>query len=122
MTITAFIEQLGHRLRARRTLLMDELRLHDAIETILLETGTEFHREFPLGRHHRLDFWLPELSTAIEVKRGKAGVQYLPQIGAYLDYDQVQGCILIALRIDPKVPDTFRGKPITKLELWRYLL
>jgi hypothetical protein len=122
MTMLDFLDRLAIRLRARRTLIMDELRLHDAIETILTDTGFEFHREYPLGRHYRLDFWLPQLSTAIEVKRGKAGVQHLPQIGAYLDYDQVQGCVLIALRIDPKVPDTFRGKPITKLELWRYLL
>ena len=118
----SIIEQIAGKIREHRSHLMDELRIHDAVEGVLQSTGIEYVREHPLSGRLRLDFWLPHSSTAIEVKRGNFRSAYLHQIARYLDESSVQAIILIALRIDHDIPTVLREKPVHHLELWRYLL
>lgn len=114
--------RIGNRLRAHRSALMQEAKMHDAIAAALTETALVYEREYSLSPTERLDFWLPERSIALEVKKGRAGLGDMPQIGRYLAHAQVAAVILIAMRIEPDVPEIFQAKLIVKLELWRYVL
>ena len=111
----------GH-LRAHKSALMQETNLHEAIALTLSDAQIRFTREYQLSRADRLDFWLPESRTAVEVKKRTASLNDLRQIARYLEHEQVAAVIVIALRISPEIPDEFLGKPIAKIELWRFLL
>lgn len=120
--IAALTAEIGAFLRRNRTAVMQEMTIHDGIGLALADLGIEFEREHRLDAHARLDFWLPEHRHCIEVKKNNVGVNVLPQIGRYFEHAKVEGCILIAMKIMPKVPTVFAGKPITHLSLWRHLL
>jgi hypothetical protein len=120
--INALSEEIGRYLRLNRTAVMQESTIHDGIALALADLGIEFEREHRLDAHARLDFWLPEHRHCIEVKKNNVGVPVLTQLGRYFSHAKVEGCILIAMKIHPKVPTVFSGKPIAHLSLWKYLL
>lgn len=113
---------IGRYLRTNRSAVMREDSIHDAIAAAFAELGIEAVREFRLTAASRLDFFLPEFGTAVEVKKGAVALPVLHQIGRYFESPRVTGCILIAMRIHPKVPQAFAGKPIAHVPLWKYLL
>lgn len=113
---------IGRHLRGARSAVMQETRIHDAIAAALAELGITSEREFRLTAASRLDFWLPTHRLTIEVKKGAASLPVLRQIGRYFESAEVAGCILVAMRINPRVPASFNGKPIAHLPLWKYLL
>lgn len=115
-------KRIATHLRAHRSALMQESKIHDAIAAALTGAGLNFEREHSLSPKDRLDFWLPDFATALEVKKSSAGLADLEQIGRYLAHDAVAAVVIIALRIAPEIPSTFRGKPVVKIELWRHLL
>lgn len=119
--INAIAAKIGSNLRAHRSLLMQETRMHDAIAAALVSAGITFEREFELSKTERLDFFLPSEAIALEIKKRHASLADLPQIGRYLEHASVAGVIAIALRIDD-LPSNFRGKPVGQIALWRYLL
>lgn len=119
--MAALAAMLARELRYRRSALSQETRIHDAIADALRSLGWVFEREHRLDKASRLDF-LVSGDIAIEVKKGTAGVAELRQVGRYLEHPKVAACIIIAMRIDHRIPDVFVGKPIAKLELWRLLL
>lgn len=114
--------RIGKHLRAHKSALMQETKIHDAIAAALTDAALVFEREHVLTPRDRLDFWLPDTSVAIEVKKEAAGLAGLHQLGRYLEHPNIAAVILIAMRISPEMPATFRGKPLVKLELWRHLL
>lgn len=118
----SLIESLTRYLAHNRSSVMREERIHDGIATGLSELGVEFEREYRLTPKSRLDFFLPETGTAVEVKRGNAKYDSLRQVGRYLEHLKITGCLMIAMRIDRRIPPVFQKKPIAKLELWRILL
>jgi hypothetical protein len=113
---------IGRHLRANRSAVMQEKGVHNAIAAAFAEIGMKVEREYRLTPESRLDFFLSDCGTAVEVKKGNAGLPVVSQIGRYFESEKVTGCILVAMRIDPAVPKTFRGKPIAHLPLWKFLL
>jgi len=101
---------------------MQELCIHDAIEGALLDVGIECVREYVIAPGSRLDFWLPATRTAVEVKKRRAGLGDLQQVARYLDLPVVDSGVLIAMRIAEDVPTVLRGKPLGRVEFWKYLL
>lgn len=120
--INTLAAAIGRYLRMNRAAVMREDRIHDAIAAAFGELGIEAHPEYRLCAASRLDFFLPESGTAVEVKKKQVGLDVLHQIGRYFESEKVTGCILIGMRIHPKIPATFRGKPIAHVALWKYLL
>lgn len=112
--------ELGVSLRANRTAVAQESRLHQLIADALTKLGYSFTREHHLGGQDRLDFFV-ENHACIEVKKGAGGQETLRQIGRYLDHPEVKVAIGIAMRWD-NAPATFRGKPVHTIELWRLVL
>ena len=113
---------IGRYLRMNRSVIMREDRIHDGIASALDDLGFEADREYRLSEQSRLDFFLPDTGTAIEVKKGAVALPVLHQVGRYFESPRVTGCILVAMRIHPKVPTSFAGKPIAQVPLWKYLL
>lgn len=113
---------IGRYLRTNRSSVMREERIHDGIAAALAELGFDAEREHRLNDQSRLDFFLPDSGTAIEVKKTPVALPVLHQIGRYFESPRVTGCILIATRIHTKVPQSFAGKPIAHVSLWKYLL
>jgi hypothetical protein len=113
---------IGRYLRTNRSAIMREDRIHDGIAAALAELGCHAEREFRLNDQSRLDFFLPESGAAIEVKKGPVALPVVAQIGRYFGSPRVTGCVLIAMRIHPKVPREFAGKPVAHVPLWKYLL
>lgn len=118
---SAVVAPLGRYLRVNRSAGMREQSIHDGIAAAFGEIGIEAVREYRLTEASRLDFWLPELGFAVEVKKGAAKLACLRQVGRYLEHPKVQGCLVIATRCH-KLPTEFLGKPILTVELWRMLL
>lgn len=114
-------ESLTRELRSRRSALAQETKLHEAIADALRALKWQFTQEHRLNAKSRLDFMLNG-GIAIEVKKGKAGLAEMQQIGRYLEHPAVTGCIVIALRCDSRLPATFLNKPVVTIELWRMLL
>lgn len=112
---------IGNNLRAHRSLLMHETRLHDVIAAALTDAGIFYDQEYRLSAADRADFYIPAQSIVIEIKKGNAGLSDLPQIGRYLKHDCVHSVLVIAMRIT-ELPDQFQGKPVEHLALWKYLL
>ena len=113
---------LGRALARDRSWVADENRIHDAIAAALAELGIAFEREFRLTASERLDFWLPELRWAIEVKKHAFGQADLRQVARYLNDDRVVGCLVVATRINTGATTTLLNKPIQYLALWKFLL
>jgi hypothetical protein len=120
--INSLATAIGRFLRMNRSSVMREERIHDGIAAALSEIGVDAEREYRLTTASRLDFFIPDLGTAIEVKKGPVALPVLHQIGRYFESPRVTGCILIAMRIHPKIPATFAGKPLAQVSLWKYLL
>jgi hypothetical protein len=119
--LEAIAASIGESLRRSRSDLTQEKLLHKSVENGLSACGVAYEREFRLGSADRPDFYLPDSSTVIEVKKRNAGAQELRQIARYLEHSNVSAAVLIALRINGFPLELF-GKPILKIELWRYLL
>lgn len=113
--------EIGRRLRTHRSVLTQESKLQAAIAAALREMNVEHEREYLLTPQCRLDFRLAD-GVCIEVKKQKAGLEALRQIGRYLEHADISGCILIAMRVDPVIPSIYLGKPIERIELWKMLL
>lgn len=94
--------------------------MYDYIAAALTRLGHRFEREVRLSPAHRVDF-LCESGLAIEVKKGTAGNPVVRQVTQYLEYPNVSGCLVIAMRA-PGFPDAMLGKPIYTIELWRAML
>jgi RecB family endonuclease NucS len=112
---------IGTNLREHRAWLMQETKIHDAIEQSLVRSGIAYKREYHLTAKDRLDFWLVDHAIAVEVKKQKATLADLRQVGRYLEDDRIAGCIVIAPRADEQVK-SLQGKPISFLTFWKFLL
>ena len=121
LQLTEFPALLGKALGRRRSWIADENRIHDAVAAALTEMGLPFEREFRLTDRERLDFWLLEHRWAIEVKKHSFVMSDLRQVARYLKDDRVQGCLVIATRINTDVL-TLLEKPVRYLPLWKFLL
>lgn len=113
-------DSLAKTIRIKPSDIVSEKRIHDAVSNALCTLKYEFFHEHQLSAHHRLDF-LVAGRHAIEVKKGRVGIGDLPQIGWYLEYATVGGCLVIARQCSG-LPAMFLNKPIVVLELWKFLL
>jgi hypothetical protein len=86
-----------------------EVQLHDLVDQVLAGKGLEFVRERQVDQKNRLDFWLPELAIAIEIKVDESMTPALRQVARYLELPGVEGVLLAstcawARKVPPLVP------------------
>jgi hypothetical protein len=120
--LASLSQAIGKQLRLHRAAVMREERIHDSIAQAFAELGIQVEREYRLTKSSRLDFFVPDSGTVVEVKKGNIGVDVLHQVGRYFESPEVTGCILIGMRFDARMPSKFAGKPIAAIALWKYLL
>lgn len=69
--------------------------------------------EYRLGPRCRVDFYLPTLGLAIEVKKGKPNsARVTAQVERYASFDSVAAVILVVERSVADAPLTAHGKPV----------
>ncbi len=120
--INALTAAIGRHLRAHRASVMREGAIHDAIAAAFSELGIKVEREYRLTPKDRLDFFIPDEGIVVEVKKATVGLTALSQVAGYFESEKVTRCILIGMRIDPKIPSVFQGKAIDTIPLWKFLL
>ena len=69
-----------------------EAEMQGAIETLLVQRGAEFHREFWLSKKDRVDFMIGGIAVECKVK-GNAMAIYR-QVQRYANYECVTGIVL----------------------------
>lgn len=121
LDLKAIAKAIGNQLRLHRSALVQEDTLQETIATALTAAGIDFKREFRLGPGERLDFYLTAEGVALEVKKSSAGQEVWRQVARYLMHEQVNGCIVIAPRVDPFGAPTLAGKPVYSMPLWKFL-
>ena len=96
----------------------DEHRLYPLMEQVLRDAGFTFVREHPLDAKSRLDFWLPELRVALEVKVRGAPHAVLRQVRRYAEHPAV-GAVLLATTVAKLavVPEILESKPARTVRL-----
>lgn len=78
---------------------INEAELQDQIETVLVENKVLFKREYVLDKESRIDFYLPDSKTGVEVKvKGGASI-VSGQLSRYANSDQIENLILITTRM-----------------------
>ncbi len=96
--------------RVRAPIVSDERRLHELIESALLDEGIAYTREKRLGQRCRVDF-LCEGGVALEVKRGRPGAaRLLLQLRRYAACEEVMSLVVVVERV-AYAPRTVGGKP-----------
>lgn len=96
----------------------DEHRMYHLLEGVLTDAGLAFVREHRLDAKSRLDFWFPELRTAMEVKVQGAPHRVLAQVRRYAEHEAVSAVLLVStLAKLARTPETLAGKPARAVRL-----
>lgn len=112
---------IGREIGKHRSAIMQEKKLGDVVASALTALGLAFEREVRITPQDRLDFLLTDTGVAIELKKKTAGMDTFRQVGRYLEQQGVNGCIIIAMRVNQITP-VLNGKPISAVELWKYVV
>jgi hypothetical protein len=121
MTYTLAVARIRKALEQRLTF-SNEAQFQAALATLFSrEEITPYIREHRLGDKERLDFYLPQARTAIEVKMWVSTAEVARQLRRYAAHPEIDGIILIARR-PYQLPPALAGKPVACLDLWRSAL
>jgi hypothetical protein len=94
----------------------EEYEIHQIVADHLLATEIPFSREYSLGAHNRIDFFVPG-GIGIEIKKGMPPHALLmSQLERYANFDEIQAIILVVER-KATVPDIVNGKPCVLVSL-----
>lgn len=92
---------------------LDEVSLQDRIAQSLTEAGLKFEREYILSPRERVDFYIPELLTGIEVKVAGSADSLNRQLGRYAASDKIERLIAVTTKRTHAalLPRRIGGKP-----------
>ncbi len=109
-TTEAVIKQTLSVLRELRIgIFPDEYKIQKMIETLLMDRGISFQKEYKLASRNRIDFLL-EGGVGVEVKRGKPNRNsVLKQLTRYASFESISAIILVVDR-NVYIPDSVLGK------------
>jgi hypothetical protein len=97
----------------------DEISLHEAMATVLTDTGIKFQREVVAGPRDRFDFLVPP-GIVIEAKIKGSLSQALTQIARYAARPDVTAVVLVTPRFwgsSSANVDQLHGKPVRIIKL-----
>lgn len=105
-------------LRGLRLPLHDEIRTQADIAAAFAAAGWDFAREHRLDRSRKLDFFLPAIGLAVEVKvkGGKRAMH--DQCLRYCEHPDVR-CLVLATAVATGFPPELAGKPCFVASLGR---
>ena len=109
-------ERVALLLRTYRYTLTDEESLQDGAAQVLADHGVIVEREYRLGPHDRIDFYVPATKLGIEVKSHGSPTAVLEQLFRYAQHDAVGALVLVTRRraLIPKARE-LAGKPLTSV-------
>jgi len=119
ISLQVFQQAIGEKLCRFPQAFADEKVLQELIAEVLHDLKIPFDRECALSSSDRPDFLICNKTIAVEVKKGKAGMAELRQVGRYLSHDGIKAVLFIANRFTERVPELI-GKPIYYLDLWKF--
>lgn len=91
-----------------------ERDLQDGVEGLLRTHGMEYRREHWFDPINRVDFWLPGIGLALEIKVAGSLTDVAMQLDRYAAVPSVRSLILLTgRRGHGALPATVRGKPLT---------
>ena len=118
-TDTRTLDQVLALLRGYRYPINTEAALQVAVEKVLTDAGIRFVRELVLDPTNRLDFYLPDLRVALELKIKGSVAEVTRQLFRYTQDDRIDVVVLMTSRYTHcDVPNVMRGKPIEVITLW----
>jgi hypothetical protein len=99
----------------------DEATLQAQFESILVNHGISFVREFKLSGKDRPDFYLKNTGSVVELKVESNLNKILRPLHRYAAYEQVQEVILVCPR-PFSLPPVLNGKPMYCISLYKSML
>ena len=92
----------------------NEKDLQDGIENVLILGKIKYIREFKMTARERIDFYLPDTKTGIEIKTKGAETQIIRQLLRYSQLDLINELILITTK-SAYPPGTLNKKPCNSI-------
>lgn len=103
-----------------------EVQLHERLAEMLTGGGYVFVREHRLDQQNRVDFWLPDLGSVIEVKVDGTAGDALRQVDRYIALPDVRGVLLAGTPLWASTPlakrPEWQGKAFHMTRLQRQAL
>ena len=91
-----------------------EKDLQDGTESLLRAHAVDFRREHWFDPVNRVDFWLPDIGLALEIKVAGSLTDVAMQLDRYAAVPVVKGLILLTgRRGHGALPSSVRGKSLT---------
>ena len=116
---TRTLDQVLAILRGYRYPTNTEAALQLAVERVLTDAGIRFARELVIDPTNRLDFYLPDLRIALELKIAGSVADVTRQLFRYAKDERVAVIVLMTNRYTHcEVPNVMREKPIEVITLW----
>lgn len=108
-------------LRAYRIPFGVETATQDAIAELFDRHGVAYRREYDLGpAHGRIDFYLTDERTGIEVKTQGSPSAVAEQLMRYATAEPIARLVLVTGRVRlGQLPSVLHGKPLDVVSLWR---
>lgn len=118
------LEELLSKLRMYRLPVSDEIGCHDALQLIFERHDIRFQREHVLGEAFgRIDFFLPEQRTGLEVKVRGSVSDVTRQLLRYAQCPAIERLVLVTGRTRlGQLPATLAGKSVSVVTIWEGLL
>jgi hypothetical protein len=116
---TRTLDQVLALLRRYRYPISTETALQLAVATVLTDAGIGYQREVVFGPENRLDFYLPHLKLALELKIKGSAAEVTRQLFRYAKDERVAVIVLMTSRhTHAAVPHEMNGKAIAVITLW----
>jgi hypothetical protein len=111
------VNKLCKCLQSHRFTTSSEAELQLGVAKVLTSNSINFHREYRLSAHSRVDFFIGD-GIALELKVARGMSSLLRQVARYASHDVVTFCVVVGTPawIDT-LPRAINGKPLFGLRL-----
>jgi len=101
------MNQIAKIIQSYEFVYQNETELQEQIESVLKDNDIPFEREYSLDKDSRIDFYLPESKTGIEVKVKSGAAVVSKQLHRYAKSNQIDNLMLVTTRMDHVMLDGF---------------
>jgi hypothetical protein len=113
------LRELVRKLTEYRYTMGSEASFQAGVELVLQKHGITYIREWDLGREFgRVDFYLPESGTGLELKVKGSPSEVARQLHRYCLSPDIEALVLLTGRYRlARMPETMNGKPLLSVSL-----
>ena len=111
ISVTGFASTVCNELSNYRLSMDTEIHMQDDIESILNTSNISFEREYRLGSHGVIDFFVPSRGLGIEIKLKAVRADIVRQLDRYAESDQLNALLLVTMT-SLALPKALREKPV----------